>query len=678
MEIVSFACIILVLIFASDYSLLDVVKPGSRRLQSIESNASAVVEENGVGRSVVPVKPTVQKKLFVPHPVAVNYALRGNSNSNREEVKGIWNRSRGRRQLQTAAEAAEEAAKAGIPLMKVVDGKTVEDTAEAHVHECNWTAYVDMYADLAALSPEQARGHYLAGGWKEKRVCDFDWEAYLLFNPDLVAAGVKTKEQSMGHFKCCGSLENRPYKFPPGFDWLAYLERNQDVYESVGYNDKYQAIRHYSLDGKREDRVFDPLVPTDEALALGLAALKKYLTATADSPFTRNLIVYNIDIMKDCEDCGLTTNNVKMFVACLFHQVAAEMKGTKKSGQQSAFYWFNIVNAGDNPLSALIPKDVSNIVLVDWYEVSSSFNTFVQTLSVIGAENYNQFGGLFHLGSGVRGPFAQWENGDWISEFRSLLDANNVGLVGPIMNCQNGSDPYVNIHAFAMRPAIAPLIFAAASARTVFTPLDFFFHSELSHIVLRNKYSIASIVHKRRANILSISADPATGSPQPMCPDLFKDDCAIDPMQAIFLRWHVDPLVTPKHSYICTKIVSMSPANTELVKGLTKLAIAAFPATTSISPTQRNVTWWREMLDPVFPELITVSQNGIMLLVREYRDSFTTVSPVPQLAPPQTLATDKENADVCFVVSVNAIDIQPLQKDELYDRNRLQDFVNCK
>jgi hypothetical protein len=43
----------------------------------------------------------------------------------------------------------------------------------------------------------------------------FDWKAYLLWNPDIRAANIRTRDAAIGHYKKTGKLEDRHYKRRP-------------------------------------------------------------------------------------------------------------------------------------------------------------------------------------------------------------------------------------------------------------------------------------------------------------------------------------------------------------------------------------------------------------------------------------------------------------------------------
>jgi hypothetical protein len=589
---------------------------------------------------------------------------------------------------------------------------------------CNWYLYRMMHRDLWKLTDEQAHTHFLQNEHKERRNCNFDWKAYLQANPDLRRLNLTTEKDALIHFALNGTFEMREFVYPPKFNWLWYLERNADIYYSSGLATRLHAATHYQYNGIPEGRYHAALTPTADSLEAALHHLHGYLNSSAmqerSTAHGRNLVIYNIDISPGCQDCWLTIGNLKMFLMSLLHH-------QMNAGEHPTFYWFNIWNQHDHILTDLIPTDLPNVVLVDWMEMTSSFNTFVQTLRVVGPDVFNAFGAVFHLSTGARGPFAYWHNGAWIGEFRRLLDARNVGLVGPMANCNKNDDspdtistPFVYLHAFALRPAVIPLIFEEEVSRTEFVPMEHYFHSGLSRLVLDNGFALASIIHThynaKGAEVMTSKSTGNSGSDatsrgddnngvfyitrDTTCPHLFGNNCSVDPEKALFLRWQLDPLVTPRNGYVCSKLEAMSEQEQVRIGLLTQMAHASLPADVA---EKRHMFHgeelrWRTLLEPDAASTGSSSmfQIAINELSAEFEESFPyRVNASASLASTSSTSTststgasidiiakknkiESEQPGVCFVVHVSSLNLTPQHPAERLQRNKLRDLVQCK
>src|SRR5258706_15773439 len=96
---------------------------------------------------------------------------------------------------------------------------------------------------------------------------DFDWENYLLFNPDLGNARIDTQEKALQHWLEFGIKENR-YGFKPSeflktmmtyFDWEFYISANLDL-QNVGIQTKEKALQHWLRYGLNEHRPYYRIV----------------------------------------------------------------------------------------------------------------------------------------------------------------------------------------------------------------------------------------------------------------------------------------------------------------------------------------------------------------------------------------------------------------------------------
>ena len=70
---------------------------------------------------------------------------------------------------------------------------------------------------------------------------DFDWEVYLLNYPELVAKGIRTKNDACNHFKASGHWEKRSSRIPTSF----HAERYMKSHSYLGFKSPREAYIHY-------------------------------------------------------------------------------------------------------------------------------------------------------------------------------------------------------------------------------------------------------------------------------------------------------------------------------------------------------------------------------------------------------------------------------------------------
>ena len=70
---------------------------------------------------------------------------------------------------------------------------------------------------------------------------DFDWEVYLLNHPDLVAKGIRTKNDACNHFKATGYWEKRSFQVPSSFN----AERYMKFHSHLGLKSPRDAYIHF-------------------------------------------------------------------------------------------------------------------------------------------------------------------------------------------------------------------------------------------------------------------------------------------------------------------------------------------------------------------------------------------------------------------------------------------------
>jgi hypothetical protein len=487
--------------------------------------------------------------------------------------------------------------------------------------------YLMLNPDLPAnnITLADAEAHYTRVGKSENRECNFSWKFYLWANPDLVDAGITTEAKAVQHYSCCGKPEGRLHRTFDGFDWIAYLEINSDLY-GKGLRTKYDALIHYRNSGKGEFRSFVPSVPSAGSWQAAAQKFSAYWASCAGCAGKRNLIVYHVEDVGVTDDAlDLTVNNVKVFLLALMHHASTS------SASQRAFYWFNVAGLMENPIRKLIPADLPNVAVVDWAIAPSPFYSFVQTLRQFDPRMLTSVDAIFSTSSGVRGPLHRVEGGAWVAEFRRLLDANNVGLVGPIISCEGGA--HVQNHMFAIRPAVVPLILQELVPYNdvdVFVPIQEHFVTRLAGVVLEAGQEIASLVHSKRLNI-----DHLTNA---TCVNAFAttaktgDACKVRPDEALFLRWSGESWGAK--GFVCGKGVAMEKKARDEVILLTK----AVADSAKLLPGKKIPSAWM----PVLPEAPT----GWLI----YEEFNRELGLQPSAADRAVLR--QENAAVCFLVNV--------------------------
>lgn len=135
----------------------------------------------------------------------------------------------------------------------------------------DWQKYLSRYPDLISAgicTKEGVIKHWLKHGKAEGRISDtidsevIDWEKYLSRYPDLVTSGICTKEEAIKHWIKYGKAECRIADTGGSeqciidnsrIDWERYLTRYPDLVTS-GIRTKEWAIRHWMKYGKVERR----------------------------------------------------------------------------------------------------------------------------------------------------------------------------------------------------------------------------------------------------------------------------------------------------------------------------------------------------------------------------------------------------------------------------------------
>ncbi|KAJ1427324.1 hypothetical protein B484DRAFT_397249, partial [Ochromonadaceae sp. CCMP2298] len=331
-------------------------------------------------------------------------------------------------------------------------------TAAAHAHSGGRAqhggqvlrSYLLLNPDLQKEVPEaEAIAHYERVGRNEKHECVSEWVEYLVLYEDMLA-DIRTEVGALRH-----------YVAKEDFDWMAYLELNEDLY--LGGMDRRPPVqRQFNNAGMDEGRAYTQPRPAPACWASAVAKLHVHLQTSGATHAQQNLVIYNI------EDIGGGGSG-------------------GGGGGHKAFYLFNAAALTDNPALALLPQ-LPNVAVVHWTYFSPSLNTFLRTLHVLGSRT-SALDAVFHLNSGVRGHLAQYQAGRRISQYRDLLDGAGVGLVQPIIDCSVSSTPYLQPHEFALRRSlIAPLLQKFDkyyNSSRVFVPVEDYFRFRLTALVPR-------------------------------------------------------------------------------------------------------------------------------------------------------------------------------------------------
>lgn len=410
------------------------------------------------------------------------------------------------------------------------------------------------------LTEASAMEHYEKHGREEGRECGFDWKGYVALNPDLPKR-YRTKERAWEHYILEGMKKGRVWRNPPGFDWLAYIETSHDLYEAH-FSTQGDATRHYTSSGRREGRNIRPVEPTPASYAAALAKFQRYFQNSSTPLAQRNLVIYHVeDIGINDNAFDLTVNNLKVFLAALLHHVESA------SAEQHAFYWFNVAALTDNPMKALLPTHLPNVAAADWVYSSSAFNSFIHTLPRVAEVATVLVSAVFASSTGVRGPLLQFEDGMWLAEYRQLLDAHDVGLVGPIINCEG--TPHVQNHMFAIRAAAIPAVVQELQNYNnikTYVPIEDYFREHLTTAVMTANFRVAALNEARRAGRGYFSGECIV-PPGPVT-----SKCRVDPKEVLFLRWSGES--QGGKGFLCGKGIAMTERNAHEVRSYSR-AVAA-------------------------------------------------------------------------------------------------------
>ena len=403
-----------------------------------------------------------------------------------------------------------------------------------------------------------------AGHQRQRRLVStekFNWKDYLYYNKDLTATGITTEAAAVSHFVASGHKEGRRYnKVMPGmenFDWRAYLQLNPDLYKA-GLNTEIQAYAHYVAAGKREGRHSSTAMPLMSSLEAGIRKLNTYIRLKRDLEDIviekSNFVLYHLeDIESSSNSIAVTFNNVKLFASSIRHN------NMDVFAAQNAFYWINVASINYNPLSELFPTNNPNVVLVNWEIDGGEMNAHMDTLKRLSNVIVEDFSAVFFLNSGVRGPFEYRSGGEWMSSYRTLLDEQNIGVVGAALACQ--PTPHIQTHFFVIKAALIPHVITSVNETymnmEVWISLDEFMQMGITELARKNNYEVSSMLHLKRVGtpffrgscyndtrLMDHSSHLAS----------MHEWCHVYPKEVNFVRWSGEALGA--RGYACNKAIA--------------------------------------------------------------------------------------------------------------------------
>lgn len=252
----------------------------------------------------------------------------------------------------------------------------------------------------------------------------------------------------------------------------------------------------------------------------------------------RNLIIYHVGRIKEgVNGMDVATNNIKLFASALMSH--------KDGSQQDAFYLFNVEDGKENPYRKFLPTHHPNVGVIDWQHVNEEMDLNMRTLRLLGLPLINSFKSLFFLSIDVRGPLVHRQNGEWLVEFRKLLDANNVGMVGPVITCEGS--PHVSTYMFGWRSKLFNLLWEDENALE---------HLGNSDFVRSNRFNISAVMYDRKYRTPYFDGRCPIGCASQVQPTLNPFSwCNVLPSETIFTYWGGD--IVRSLGYLCKHTLAL-------------------------------------------------------------------------------------------------------------------------
>lgn len=364
-----------------------------------------------------------------------------------------------------------------------------------------------------------------------------------------------------------------------------------------------------------------------------------------------NFVVYNIEDIEEQDSAPeQIIDNIRLF-----------MEAIKRVDSTSSFFWVNVGSGVPDDVLSLIPVSLPYVARVQWTLATSPMYSFMETIRLLGAERLRNVGAIVSLNSGVRGPLLKLDGGAWLFEYRALLDQGGVGLVGPVISCDE--TPHVQTHMFLMRPAlVTPLLVELERyyLRTKYIPMSEYFRTRLSLVARSAGYKIGSMLRSKKRPKAYLDWDSE-------CTELYRvrdgETCALDPTHVLFVRWGGGDW--GELGYPCSKGVALDPVTRARVRGLTRSALW----TNTVLP-QHNA----------FATSHEVVAGGMLYdLYREHSAELTQYdSAVAQRTetskqPQPTGTAAAEDSKVCFLVRTAAMHDPMYRHPGSTGKGRVQD-----
>lgn len=537
----------------------------------------------------------------------------------------------------------------------------------------DWRVYLALNPDLPAngvITEQDALVHFHSYGIVEKRrysefeprpLANFDWKMYLKLNPDLNPKEVSTEKQARFHYYHFGMHEGRSYRKATTIPracthvrsedevtWKDYLEANPDL-AMAGVLTEHDALLHYCVFGRKEGREKTKSVPSmDDVNALS-DKMQTFISFLKDKqvPVEKwNLVFYHLGNPHDSGSVKeVVDNNVKLFLSA--------MKNHAPSGdrsQQHAFYILNVVGGSNNAHWSTIPKDLQNVAVLSWARTAGPLDSHIRTLQLIGHYVAAQFSTCFFGGHQVRGPLRGRKNGEWLDEFRHLLDDNNVGLVSNTMGCSE-KQAIVHVHSFMIRSTLLPkamqLYEDIRERMHTFDSVGRVFEHRLTEVVAAEGFKMASLLYQKRLGQAFFDGICVDHDQQATLPFGWTKDkwCQVTLEEVSWMRLGGESLVDNAPGYICGQQLSI-PRLYRLPgekKDPTELHMWSVSSWYKLHDTMKQIASEEPELGLVVPEVFV--GGTLYELYKDYLEEAL----VPRTETPDT-GSGYTQPKVCFIV----------------------------
>eukprot|EP00981_Chlorochromonas_danica_P001263 scaffold268_cov210-Ochromonas_danica.AAC.58 len=279
------------------------------------------------------------------------------------------------------------------------------------------------------------------------------------------------------------------------FDWKAYCQLYPDLPLNK-IDTEVLTKRHFYEFGVAESRLFPKLYPEEPFYSVTktkFAAFVEFLNKNNFPKEGRTLMVFHIGNIDARNSLEVIINNLNIF------QSAITLDSEGKGG---IFYLFNVVNALDNLLFERVNTTQFNVAVNTWAATPSDIYTHLRTLTIFHESLMKDFGSIFFLNNGVRGPLLHRTDGLWLKPFHKLLFSNNVGIVGATQSCEVA--PHVQTHFFGLRAEVIPLVVKEYNSFRTFEDwpaLVRYYEVGLTELIQRSGYNISSLFYNRRLGL---------------------------------------------------------------------------------------------------------------------------------------------------------------------------------